>query len=309
MAQDPYAQIAKPLGQSGEDDPYAGIASQSAAAPPNSGLAPAAGAPPSKESFATSLPAPSALSRGTTAFGAQLPTIGDVNHMMNDKPVAGEGDDSILPESISRAGKGWLQSTITEPAERIHEGDYAGAIGEAAPGLLQAGSAGRSLIGAVPEELATAPVRGAARATEGIVNSSPLRYVRGAVRIMTPADDARKMIRIPGRDFGLDIPANSGVPFPERPLPAIAQARGLQTGARIAEEPSTALATVPTPQAQPETALAVSPKGKIGGRFVLMPEEVQQAEQVAKIAAKRASERGMQYAAGMRPSGAKISAP
>lgn len=277
-------------------------------AAPNAGLAPPAGAPPSRESLARSIPTPGALDRGATALGAQLPSPGDVGHMMNDKPIPEEGDSSIFPEAVSRAGRGWYQSTIAEPAERIHEGDYAGAAGEAIPGIAQAASLGRGIFKAIPEEVSTAPIRAGARTIEGVANSSPMRYVRGASRLFTPADDARKMIRIPGRDFGLDVPSNPGAPFPERPLPAVMQARGLQTGGQAIAEPSTALARIPVTAAEPEET-ALTPSGKIGGRYVLMPEEVQRANQIGKIAKARASERGMQYAAGMRPSGAKIAAP
>jgi hypothetical protein len=162
---------------------------------------------------------------------------------------------------------------------------------------------------AVPQEVATAPVRAAARTAEGVVNSSPLRYVRGGMRLLTPADEARAMIRVPGRDFGLTAPEYPGAPFPERPLPAVMQARGLQTGGYSPVEPSEALARIPATGAEPDTSLAVNPRGKIGGRYVLMPEEVEAAEQIQRIAARRASERGMQYAAGMRPSGGKVAAP
>lgn len=59
-----------------------------------------------------------------------------------------------------------------------------------------------------------------------------------------------------------------------------------------------------------ETALApLKAPGKLGGRLVLTPEEAQQASQIQKIAKVRASQRGMQYAGGMRPSGAKIAVP
>lgn len=166
-----------------------------------------------------------------------------------------------------------------------------------------------SLSEGTPKALVTAPVRIGARTAEGVVNSSPLRYVRGAARIMTPADTARRMIRVPGRDFGLDLPSYPGAPLPAKPDALVFQARGLQTGALPIGEPSEALARIPVHPAEPETSLALRPKGKIGGRLILSPEEVQQSEQMLRIAKRRASERGMQYAAGMKPSGGKIAAP
>ena len=86
------------------------------------------------------------------------------------------------------------------------------------------------------------------------------------------------------------------------------QAKGLRTGARVPVEPADALNKAPTPHAEPEP-VPFRPKGKMGGRYVLTPDEVQQAERIQKIAMQRASERGMQDAAGMKPSGAKIPVP
>jgi microcystin-dependent protein len=44
---------------------------------------------------------------------------------------------------------------------------------------------------------------------------------------------------------------------------------------------------------------------KASGRLVLAPEEAQAEEQIQKIATRRASQRGMQYAAGMKPAGTR----
>jgi hypothetical protein len=63
----------------------------------------------------------------------------------------------------------------------------------------------------------------------------------------------------------------------------------------------------PTPfTAQPEAQSAEgipSSVPKPSGRLVVLPQEAQALEQMQKIATKRASEHGMQYAAGMRPAG------
>jgi hypothetical protein len=186
------------------------------------------------------------------------------------------------------------------PAATLAAGE---ALGHGAPAV------GEALQEGTPKAVATAPLRLAARSAEGIVNSSPLRYVRSAGKLFTPADQARKQIRIPGRDVGLDLPTYPRITQPERPSPAVMQARGLGTGGYAPAEPSSALARIPATGAQPDTSLAVRPQGRIGGRLVLTPEEIAQAEQTQKIATKRARERGMQYAGGMRPSGGKIQAP
>lgn len=156
--------------------------------------------------------------------------------------------------------------------------------------------------------VAAAPVRVAARAAEGVANSAPLRYARSVVRMFTPADEARAMIKVPGRDLGLTKPVYPGVTLPERPLPVLMQARGLARGGQAGFEPSEALDRLPVHAAEPQ-AITIRPPGKMGGRLILTPEEVNAVEQIQKIATKRASERGMQYAAGMKPSGAKIAAP
>lgn len=64
----------------------------------------------------------------------------------------------------------------------------------------------------------------------------------------------------------------------------------------------------PTPE---PTGVDLPPqlRGKLGGRYVLTPAEEQQDEQIQRIAKQRAHNRGMQYAAGMKPSGGKVSTP
>jgi hypothetical protein len=86
------------------------------------------------------------------------------------------------------------------------------------------------------------------------------------------------------------------------PMREILQARALGTGARAAErEASAPLGEIPLR----ETAQAVV-KGrrlaaKPAGRVVLTPEEVAAETQQAKLAKMKAQQRGMQYAAGQKP--------
>lgn len=178
--------------------------------------------------------------------------------------------------------------------------------GQALTSLATEG-AGRA-VASVPKSVSTSPVRFAARSAEGVANSSPARYLRSAFRTFAPADEARSMVRVPGRDFGLTKPTYPGAMLPEKPPTPIMQARGLANGGYAPVEQSEALARIPVTAAEPD-ALAIRPRGKLGGRLVLTPEEAQQAEKIQEIAKRRASERGMQYAGGMRPSGGKVATP
>jgi hypothetical protein len=189
-------------------------------------------------------------------------------------------------------------------------------------------------------------IRLAARSAESGINQK-LIPIRPILNLGTPADDAAAIrLKVPGRDLGLTKPMYPGAPepsapprdflqrnammgggfvdpgaplpevpprYPGAPLPAkppaaVMQARGLSAGARPPEMTSGVLGRIPVVPSEPEP-VPFSPKGKMGGRYVLTPEEVKQAEAIQKIALQRARERGMQYAAGMKPSGAKIPTP
>jgi hypothetical protein len=188
-------------------------------------------------------------------------------------------------------------------------------------------------------------VRFGARTGEAALNQK-LVPVRAMFNLDTPADFAeRAHVKVPGRDFGLGNPMFPGAPepmtppkdflsrnaqmqrpsypgaplpeappkFPGAPLPEklsplVMSAKGLRTGARAPGEPSGALGRLPAVAAEPEP-VPFKPRGKMGGRYVLTPEEAAQADQIQRIALERARARGMQYAGGMKPSGAKVPTP
>jgi hypothetical protein len=188
-------------------------------------------------------------------------------------------------------------------------------------------------------------IRLGARAAEAAINQK-LVPIRPIMNLSTPADEAANIrLRVPGRDLGLTKPMYPGAPepavpprdflqrnvalqnpaypgaplpeaplkypgapFPEKPPSIVMKAVGLRTGGRVPVDESAVLGKLPATPAEPEP-MNVRPKGKMGGRYVLTPEEAKAMEQIQKVAALRASQRGMQYAAGMKPSGAKIPTP
>lgn len=124
------------------------------AAPPTSSMPGA----PSQQPMAE----PGAADRFATAAGAatanMIPARESLSHMMNDKPAAGEGDGSILPESINNAVKGTLRSTFSEPYDRARSGDIAGALGQFVPNALALGATARSMAKGLARTPAPEPV-------------------------------------------------------------------------------------------------------------------------------------------------------
>jgi hypothetical protein len=95
---------------------------------------------------------------------------------------------------------------------------------------------------------------------------------------------------------------------PESPPRELLQGRVLTEGGRIPPEPAAGLGKIPVREMPAESIAKPSTVkiGKPGTRLVLSPEEAQSADQIQRIATTRASQRGMQYAGGMRPPGRKI---
>lgn len=108
-------------------------------------------------------------------------------------------------------------------------------------------------------------------------------------------------------------PIQEGAPLPANPYEQAQAVRDKRQFIKNAEQRAREQSQMETgvyPGAHlPEAPANVPVKTKIGGRYVLSPEEAQQAEQIQQIAKRRASERGMQYAAGMKPSGGKVGTP
>lgn len=108
-------------------------------------------------------------------------------------------------------------------------------------------------------------------------------------------------------------PIQGGAPYPENPYEkaqAAADKRQFIKNAKDAASRESQMQTGIYPGAPfPEAPANIPAKTKLGGRYILTPEEAQQSEQIQQIAKRRASERGMQYAAGMRPSGGKVPTP
>lgn len=108
-------------------------------------------------------------------------------------------------------------------------------------------------------------------------------------------------------------PLQEGAPYPENPYEkaqAAADKRQFVKNSQDAAKRQNQMETGIYPGAPlPEAPSNVPAKTKLGGRYILTPEEAQQSEQIQQIAKRRASERGMQYAAGMKPSGGKVPTP
>lgn len=116
-----------------------------------------------------------------------------------------------------------------------------------------------------------------------------------------------------GKYWDETAPQYPGAPLPANPVePVLANTAKRQLVGNLKDE-ANRLSQLENPQYPgaplPSAPESVPVKTKIGGRLVLTPEEEQQAAQIQRIAKKRASERGMQYAAGMKPSGGKVNTP
>jgi hypothetical protein len=213
-------------------------------------------------------------------------------------------------------------ANVSGMEDSAREGDPGGVLGHAAavPVTYVAGRAIR--------EAAPPVIRGVARGTNKILEKAPgvlgaaaggaLGHTTGIPGGATlgagvgyaVGKDVLPSLRIPGEQFGLQKPVYPGAHLPEAPPIEVIKARGLAVGGHIPEDPAAGLGGIPLrgiPSLEPEAAKSSVVKiGKPGGRLILSPEEAQSADQIQKIATRRASQRGMQYAAGMRPAGRKI---
>lgn len=232
----PWEKYAAPAASAGPWQKYA----QPAAAP-NEGLAPPAGGPSSQ-----TMPAPGALDRGLTAAGAatanMIPTRDSLSHMMNDKPAAGEGDNSILPEAVNNAVKGTFNSTFAEPYQRAASGDIAGAMGQFVPNALALGATVKPLFKGMPNIPAgkIAQTVGAVAKPMGIA-AEDLPVVGSVVKGAKALGNVRGEIS----NIWADKPTYPGAPEPATPPTELRQANALSRGVKPIEEPAAGLGSIP----------------------------------------------------------------
>lgn len=207
------------------------------------------------------MPAPGALDRGLTAAGAatanMIPTRDSLSHMMNDKPAAGEGDNSLLPEAVNNAVNGTFNSTFAEPYQRAASGDIAGAMGQFVPNALALGATVKPLFKGMPNIPAgkIAQTVGAVAKPVGIA-AEDLPVVGSVVKGAKALGNVRGEIS----NIWADKPTYPGAPEPATPPTELRQANALSRGVKPIEEPAAGLGSIPAKRSLPDAFNPPPPK-------------------------------------------------
>lgn len=249
----------------------------------------------------------------TKAVLAKYPQYSDLAAPKIQKPSAPEMQPSFMAQALGSGNT--ERSAVANPQQPAEQ--FALENPEQQPTLAAASAVGAA--GSLPQALpflskaltAAKPYVIPALASLGISKAKELPFI-GPVVQKIPYAEMLPWLFNPTKEAPPE-PLQEGAHLPANPyeqVQAAQQKRQFIKNQQAAMSRAAQMENDIYPGAPfPEAPANVPVKTKIGGRYVLTPEEAQQSEQIQQIAKKRASERGMQYAAGMKPSGGKVPTP